>query len=799
MKRNRQTRDNHFLPAWLHYGNWPIFYKVLVGMVGLVVGALASNTIVNSRFLEDRLSRMVGDKVGYMAEAEMTRIAHILDTELVALSGLSVDANIVEVVSQADVKYASGEAMAKSQIEAYDRVWRESSTESALVQQIIDPNRNSITAQLLDFQRALPDYTEILITDRYGALIAATMRPSKYAYSDKHWWTSAYNGGVGAFFVGRPEYDPAFGSMKIRFAIPVYSPEDYTVIGVMSALVEVQVLQIQASAHHVVLTDEQGWIIAGSDPKYIGLFVPENWMMPDYMFREGAIETVDETGTPILLGAGFSTKVNLAHSATNEVLHNLHWRIFVYQPLKEAYAPISHILRLSLLSVLIFVILAVVVANFMARSLVTPIVHLENIARRMAEGDVAARAWVYRQDELGQLSKSLNTLFEHLTGLLDTMEQQVKERTLALEWRSRDLEMVTEIGRKVAEILEADRLIRQVVILVQERFDLYYVRFYLVDEPQQALVLRLGRGKVKIDVSEAQKRIRIGDGLIGACVSQKQWQVARGMEVEQCCALLHETRSMAALPLRSRGRVLGALVLYSRLQTFFDQQRLTVLQSLADQVATSLDNARLYEESQFLLQRAQRAYGEMGRAAWLELLNSISASGRLIYQADESGVHVEKVSASEPWDDMLQQAVRKSRLEGISAIKRSQKNEHTLTLPVMVLGESIGILNVTRSADTGEWQPDEISVLETLVERLGRALESARLYQNTQLRAAREKIIAELAARMRETLDVEVILNVAAKEIGSSLGLQALDIRLEIGDETLSAFPAGMEEDYGES
>ena len=71
-------------------------------------------------------------------------------------------------------------------------------------------------------------------------------------------------------------------------------------------------------------------------------------------------------------------------------------------------------------------------------------------------------------------------------------------------------------------------------------------------------------------------------------------------------------------------------------------------------------------------------------------------------------------------------------------------------------------------------------VLQTLTEQLGAALESARLYQDTQRRAARERLTGAIATRMRESLDMETVLQTAAREIGEKLGLHDIAIQLEI-------------------
>ena len=80
------------------------------------------------------------------------------------------------------------------------------------------------------------------------------------------------------------------------------------------------------------------------------------------------------------------------------------------------------------------------------------------------------------------------------------------------------------------------------------------------------------------------------------------------------------------------------------------------------------------------------------------------------------------------------------------------------------------------------WTDEDVALLETLTNELGQTLERAQLYQDSQRRAAREQMIGEVTARIRETLDMETILQTAAREIEQGLGLFDVTIRLESED-----------------
>jgi transcriptional regulator with GAF, ATPase, and Fis domain len=102
----------------------------------------------------------------------------------------------------------------------------------------------------------------------------------------------------------------------------------------------------------------------------------------------------------------------------------------------------------------------------------------------------------------------------------------------------------------------------------------------------------------------------------------------------------------------------------------------------------------------------------------------------------------------------------------------------TLAIPIKVGDEIVGVVDVRRQKGATEWSREEIELLETLSEQLGVALESARLYQETQRRELRERLVGEISGRFRSTLDVDTILQTAAQDIREALGLSRMTVQL---------------------
>jgi GAF domain-containing protein len=302
-------------------------------------------------------------------------------------------------------------------------------------------------------------------------------------------------------------------------------------------------------------------------------------------------------------------------------------------------------------------------------------------------------------------------------------------------------------------------LICQVVEAIRARFNLSYAGMYLVDETGKWAVLRADAGVVPNAVAgqrvmEPVYRIPVGEGALDKSIRDAwtQFTVAS---------------SEIVLPLLVQSRVIGALTMQSDKPGVFGHELDAVLQIMADQIATTLENARLFAASQAAVETARRAYGELSGQAWQELRRVYQAQS---YRSDERGVIVGPVIEQPE----IERATREGRvIQGDEA-----SDQVRLAVPIKVRGNVIAVLSTHRPDRIGSWTVQEVSMLEELADQLGVALESARLYQDTQRRAAQERLVGQVTDRIRETLDMETVLRTATSEIRRALNLGDLVIRL---------------------
>jgi GAF domain-containing protein len=363
-----------------------------------------------------------------------------------------------------------------------------------------------------------------------------------------------------------------------------------------------------------------------------------------------------------------------------------------------------------------------------------------------------------------------------LESMRQSLEQRVADRTRDLEVRSRYLQAAVEVSRAATSILDPEELMWRVANLIRERFDLYHVGIFLLDETGRWAEYRAGAGESGQRLAQEEFRLPIGgESLVGWCMAHAQARIIKDVHREfggYEHPLVPRTRSEAALPLSARGQIVGALSVQSTWVSAFDEQMVASLQTMADQVAVALDNARLFAESQRALETTRRAYGDLSRQAWSDLLRARGDWG-YVYTGHAVAL------AHDEWHPDLIQAHRSGTI-----VQGQAGSEPVLAIPLQVRDQSVGVLGFSKG-ETGEpWTGEETELLETLVRQLGVALESAQLFEETQRRAARERLTGEVAARIRQTLDLDTVLKTAAEEIRQALGVPEVVVRL-------AAQPAG--------
>jgi len=185
----------------------------------------------------------------------------------------------------------------------------------------------------------------------------------------------------------------------------------------------------------------------------------------------------------------------------------------------------------------------------------------------------------------------------------DITERKLSEETL--KRRNDYLAASSEIGRLVTSTLDLNTIFTRTVNLISERFGFYYAAIYIIEETGFNAVLREATGEAGEKMKAQRYSIVVGsNSILGKVAESIEPVLANDTDLESLYIpnpYLLETRSEVAIPLRIGSRAVGVIDIQSTQAYAFTNDDLSVLQSLADQVAVAIDNARSYELSQQLI------------------------------------------------------------------------------------------------------------------------------------------------------------------------------------------------------
>jgi GAF domain-containing protein len=359
---------------------------------------------------------------------------------------------------------------------------------------------------------------------------------------------------------------------------------------------------------------------------------------------------------------------------------------------------------------------------------------------------------------------------QELNKLRIELEQRVDERTFELKRRALQLEAVSSVARTIALMQDIDTLLPAITKLISQQFDFYHVGIFLLDEHQKNAILRASNSEGGQRMLNRQHTLPVNlHSIVGYTISRAEPRIALDVGVDSVYFNnpdLPETRSEMALPLRLAGRVIGALDVQSRERDAFSQEDISLLSTLADQVAIAIENARLFSEGQNALEESKVTFEKYTQQEWSNFARQAKQTGFVF-----DGKQVYPLGSHQKRESM--KAVAQTGSLSL------EKESASIAIPIKLRGQTIGVLDVRSKRGQRQWKQDEITMLEAAAERAALALETARLVDSAQRRAARERAIGDISAKIGAVSNLESILQTAVEELGRKIG-GATEVSLEI-------------------
>jgi GAF domain-containing protein/HAMP domain-containing protein len=582
------------------------------------------------------------------------------------------------------------------------------------------------------------------------------------------------------------------GEAVIHFAAPILSRAG-NIIGILLVKYNADILQStlqnvtegrSTASEYTYLVDDDYFIVLGhsSRPDYLykSLLAMDDRQLAELQ-QSGAMKSGDPHSLLLPQPEVTGALQDMAHLAVFQApsqenegeqaevtaarVPNTSWIVVSAQPVDAIAILTQPQTRATILSSIIITVIAALVALIASSFFTDPIIQLTRVAENISMGDFTKKADVRQKDEIGTLAQTFNNMTDQIQELIETLERRVEQRTAALEQatnqsekRARDLETITEVSRSVATEKDLENLLPFITRVVSERFGFYHVGIFLLDENKKYAVLRAANSPGGQAMLRRQHKLEVGrTGIVGAVTSNGIPRVALDTGTDAIYFNnpdLPETRSEMALPLIARGTIIGALDVQSTFPNAFTDADVSVVSLLTDQIAIAIDNARLLEETQVLLAESQAIFREYLAEAWQKR----STSSILGYHQTLTGG-------------------RAITLQAVNETKPLNDDEiFTLAIPIRVREQVIGVLNIRSNSDGKSWSDEEVNVVKAVAERLGLALDNARLFEETSTRAERERLVSEITTKIRGTNDPQEMIQKAVEELKRTLGVTRIEI-----------------------
>jgi len=359
-----------------------------------------------------------------------------------------------------------------------------------------------------------------------------------------------------------------------------------------------------------------------------------------------------------------------------------------------------------------------------------------------------------------------------LEELSTSLEQRVEERTKALS-------TVAEVGARASTILETDKLLQSIVDLSKERFGFYHAHIYLLNEAGNLLILASGAGEVGRQMVAEGRTIPLDreQSLVARAARQK-----KGVTVNDVTAapdflpnpLLPSTRSELAVPMIVGEQVIGVFDVQSEVVGRFTDADISIQTTLASQIASAMQNARLYTQAETTRQEAQSLvdYAAEGIAV-LDLTTGLFTSANENAEKLYGLSHAELMKGgpaqmSPPLQPDGQDSTQ-AALDKISEAMQGKtqvfdwihRNAQGLDFPCEI--------RLVRMP--GEHPRVRVSVTDIT--------ERKRLQDVMAQRARQQEAINSITQRIQAATTIEEALQVAARELGQALGKRQTLVALE--------------------
>ena len=460
------------------------------------------------------------------------------------------------------------------------------------------------------------------------------------------------------------------------------------------------------------------------------------------------------------------------------------WIVAYSRPSSTFLTEVQRQINTNIVLVVITSVIVAIIAAFLARTFTNPIIALSQVADSISQGDLNARAQTGSSNEIDTLASAFNSMTSQLQSTLTGLEERISERTAALQKNNLQLETIADVSREIAIIRDMNTLLNVSANLIRERLRYYHVGIFLVDERNEFAILR-GASSIAAETMLARNyKLKVGQtGLVGNVTKTGQAYIALDVGIDAVHfenPLLPETRSEITLPLRAHGLTIGALDIQANVSNAFNERDIQTFQILADQLSAAIENAQLARQVDSAISELTKTNQAQTQRTWQAANRERVLSA---YQYD--GVQVSPVPKNLSVNFLNQLKSGKPIVIKPDDTQPSPipGKKNTLMIPLMLSNEVIGVIGLEQEDLGHTWSGEEIAIAQAAANRAALSLENSRLLGESQRRASREQTIGQISARIGTGTEIDSILKIAIRELGSQISGAHITVEMGSDDE----------------
>lgn len=373
-----------------------------------------------------------------------------------------------------------------------------------------------------------------------------------------------------------------------------------------------------------------------------------------------------------------------------------------------------------------------------------------------------------------ELVEHLERKVHELTKLADQnkfLDQQNKHIIARMERHQRLLQAAASVSHNITSILDLEELLQTTVNTICKEYEFYYAGIFMLDEEKKWAVLHAGYGEAGDKMIASNHRLALdGDSMIGSCIREREARISLDVGDEKQHfknPYLPKTRSEMGLPLTVKGEILGALTVQSEKVNAFGNADIAALQSMADQLAIALRNAKLLKE-------LESANNELLRTKTFEAI--ATATGEAIHWVGNKAAPIPG-SAERVQEDLINFITIFKTLLDLPAEKRNSHPYMDVARETFNLLPSLDINLAEKAAALNQLPPANLPLIvdiESTLEDIGIIKQSAQTILN---------IKEDLIGPGRLPKPAEINVATLVKETASKMGYPAGVITYEIAEE----------------